>query len=416
MKTDFYKVLQSELDRIDNVKTTKRHEKVITGFTKDHKAIVNGQEYLVFNSNDYLGLRFDEEVKKAEHEASNIYGAGPGSVRFIAGTYKVYKDLESALAKFHGRDDAMVFSSAFAANLAVIFCLIKGQSKDSLVSGSTLVISDSLNHRSIIDGVRVANVKSEQKAIYKHLDYADLERILNENKGKFDRVLVISDGIFSMLGEQADIKMLKTVIDKFDGDYKEGIILFIDDSHGVGSYGATGRGVEEVSEAKCDVLVGTLGKAFGADGGYVVADQIVIDYLRESAATYIYSNSISPSVAGAALESVQTIDTEKGKQLLALLNKNISYFKTAIQQAGFTLASDSQHAIQPILVGDTAKAKLLAEGLFKSNILVTTISYPVVSPGRDEIRVQINSLHTEKDLQYFIDVCTRVGKEIGLIK
>lgn len=416
MKTDFYKVLQSELDRIDNVKTTKRHEKVITGFTEDHKAIVNGQEYLVFNSNDYLGLRFDEEVKKAEHEASNIYGAGPGSVRFIAGTYQVYKDLEKALAQFHGRDDAMVFSSAFAANLAVIFCLIKGQSKDSVVSGNTLVISDALNHRSIIDGIRVANVAKEQKTIYKHLDYADLERILSENKGKFDRVLVISDGIFSMLGEQADMKMLKTAIEKYDKDYKEGILLLVDDSHGVGAYGATGRGVEETSGAKCNVLVGTLGKAFGADGGYVVADQIVIDYLRESAATYIYSNSVSPSVAGAALQSVKMIDTEKGKNLLAVLNKNIAYLKTEIQKAGFKMASDSSHAIQPILIGDTAKAKLLAEGLFKSNVLVTTISYPVVSPGKDEIRVQINALHSEKDLKYFVDTCTRVGKETGLIK
>ncbi len=414
MKTNFYKVLQSELQRIDNVKTTKRHEKVITGFTKDYKAIINGQEYLVFNSNDYLGLRFDKAVKKAEHEASEKYGAGPGSVRFISGTYKVYKDLEKALAQFHDRDDAMIFSSAFAANLAVISCLIKGQSKDSLVSSNTLVISDGLNHRSIIDGIRVANVKSEQKAIYKHLDYSDLERILKENKGKFSRVLVITDGIFSMLGEYADLSKLKNIIEKYNDDYQEGLILLVDDSHGVGSFGETGRGCEEVSGAKCDVLVGTLGKAFGADGGYVVADKTVIDYLRESAATYIYSNCVSPSVAGAALQSVRIIDTQKGKKLLALLNKNIVYFKTAIQQAGFTLASDSQHAIQPILIGDTAKAKLLAEGLFKNNILVTTISYPVVSPGRDEIRVQISALHSKKDLKYFVDHCTKVGKSVGL--
>ena len=147
----------------------------------------------------------------------------------------------------------------------------------------------------------------------------------------------------------------------------------------------------------------------------MVADQIIIDYLRESAATYIYSNCVSPSVAGAALKSVKIINTAKGKKLLTLLNKNITYFKTAIQQAGFTLASDSQHAIQPILIGDTAKAKLLAEGLFKNNILVTTISYPVVSPGRDEIRVQISALHSKGDLKYFVDRCTTVGKEIGLL-
>ena len=415
MKDSFVKVLQSELARIDQAKTSKRQEKVITGFTADHKAIINGKEYLIFNANDYLGLRFDPDVKKAEHEASNTYGAGPGSVRFIAGTYQVYKDLEKALAKFHGRDDAMVFSSAFAANLAVIFCLIKGQSKDSLVSGNTLVVSDSLNHRSIIDGVRVANVMREQKAIYKHLDYADLDRVLLENKGKFERVLVISAGIFSMLGEAADIKKLKEVTEKYSGEYEEGIVLFIDDSHGVGAYGNIGRGVEETSGAKCDVLIGTLGKAFGSDGGYVVGDQILIDYLRESAATYIYSNSVSPSVAGAALESVRLIDTDKGKRLLQSLNKNIAYFKTEIQKAGFKMASESTHAIQPILIGDAAKAKELATGLFENGILVTTISYPVVPPGKDEIRVQINSLHSEENLKYFVSTAARIGKEIGLI-
>src|SRR3989338_10854258 len=177
-KKAFFESLEKEIARIDNSKTAKRNEKIIEGFTKEdvHKAIINGKKYLVFNSNDYLGLRFDKEVKKSEREASEKYGAGPGSVRFIAGTYQVYKDLERALAKFHGRDDAMIFSSAFAANLAVISCLIKGQSKDSLVLSNTLVISDALNHRSIIDGVRVAGIKSEQKAIYKHLDYGDLER------------------------------------------------------------------------------------------------------------------------------------------------------------------------------------------------------------------------------------------------
>jgi len=245
MKDTFIKVLQAELDRIDQAKTSKRQEKIITGFTADHKAIINGKEYLIFNANDYLGLRFDEEVKKAEKEAAETYGTGPGAVRFISGTYQVYKDLEEALAKFHGRDDAMIFSSAFAANMAVIFCLIKGQSKDSLVSGETIVISDALNHRSIIDGIRVAGLSKEQKAIYKHLNYGDLNRVLTENKGKFKRALVISDGIFSMLGEAADVKTLKEIVDKHMGDYEEGVILLIDDSHGIGAYGATGRGVEE---------------------------------------------------------------------------------------------------------------------------------------------------------------------------
>lgn len=406
MKDTFINLLQAEIKRIDDAKTSKRFEKVITGFDSNHKAIINDKKYLVFNSNDYLGLRFDEEVKKGEKEAAEIYGAGPGAVRFISGTYKVYKDLEKALAKFHGRDEAMIFSSAFAANLAVIFCLIKGQSKDSLVSGDTIVVSDALNHRSIIDGIRLAGLSKEQKAVYKHLDYEDLDKILTDNKSKFKRALVISDGIFSMLGDAVDVKVLRKIVEGHMDDYEEGVILLIDDSHGVGAYGATGRGVEEKTGGRADLLVGTLGKAFGADGGYVVGDQVLIDYLRESAATYIYSNSISPSVVGAALKSVEIIDTEKGKNLLEKLNRNIVYFKKEIKKTGFQMASNSDHPIQPILISNAKKAKKIAADLFERGILVTTISYPVVPPGKDEIRVQLNSLHTEEDIKYFVSAVT----------
>jgi glycine C-acetyltransferase len=403
MKHNFYTQLAKELKRIDTANTAKRYERVISGFTPDHKAIINDEEYYIFNSNDYLGLRFHKKVVETEHTIAQQYGAGPGSVRFITGTYKVYKDLEKELAAFHGRDDAIVFSSAFAANLSVISCLIKGQSKDSLVSGNTLVISDALNHRSIIEGIRVANLRTEQRLMYAHLDADDLDKLLHGNKGKFTRVIVITDGIFSMLGEAANLKEIKTVIDTHDTDYEEGVLLVVDDSHGVGAYGQSGRGCEEVSEVKSDVLVGTLGKAFGADGGYAVGDQVVIDYLRESAATYIYSNSISPSVAGAALESVKIVDSGEGAQLLEKLQSNISVFKELTQKAQLELASDSSHPIQPILIGDTAQAKRMTQELFTKHILVTPISYPVVPSGRDEIRVQLSALHSHEDIASFID-------------
>ncbi len=415
MKSNFYKTLQAEVNRIDEAKTTKRQEKIIEGFTTDHLAIIQGKKYQVFNSNDYLGLRFHPDVLAAEHAASQKYGAGPGAVRFISGTFDIYKQLEAQLAQFHQRDDAMIFSSAFATNMAVLFCLIKGQAKNSLVTGETLVISDALNHRSIIDGVRVAGLKSEQKAIYEHLNYAHLEQILTENQGKFTRVLVITDGVFSMLGEYADIVKLKAVTDKFDDQYAEGVLLVVDDSHGVAAFGQSGRGAEEVSGAQCDVLIGTLGKGFGADGGYVVANQVVIDYLRESAATYIYSNSISPSVAGAALRSVQIMQSDEGRRLLQKSRDLIAYFKKQILAAGFQLASDSIHPIQPILIGDTAKAKLFTEGLFEQGILVTTISYPVVPQGRDEIRVQISALHTEEHIDSFVSTSKLIGEKIGII-
>ncbi|MCL4208605.1 aminotransferase class I/II-fold pyridoxal phosphate-dependent enzyme [Patescibacteria group bacterium] len=416
-KQNFYQTLKAEVARIDEAQVAKRQENVIEGFTNDPspKAIIAGKEYQIFNSNDYLGLRHHVTLKKAEHEGSEQYGAGPGAVRFISGSLKVHRDLEKALAKFHGREDAMVFSSAFAANLAVLFSLIKGQSKDSLLNNNTLVLSDELNHRSIIDGIRLAGLESEQKQIFPHLKPSEAAQVLESNKDKFDRVVIVTDGVFSMLGEFQDLKELRRVVDQYDSVYKEGVLLVVDDAHGVAGSGATGRGTEEVSGGKADVLIGTLGKGFGADGGYVVADQVVIDYLRESAATYIYSNSISGATAAAALASVNLVDSAEGQALLASAKENIAYFKEEMTKAGFAFAADSNHAIQPLLIGDATKTKALTKGLFDEGVLVTNINYPVVPKGRDEIRVQISATHTREDLVEFIGKITEVAKKVGVL-
>ena len=416
-KQVFFKSLQAEVSRIDAASVTKRTEHIIEGFTDEAspKAIITGKEFRIFNSNDYLGLRHFQEVKEAEHQASQKYGAGPGAVRFISGSLQVHKDLEHALAKFHGRDDAMVFSSAFATNLAVIFSLIKGQSKDSLVSSNTLVISDELNHRSIIDGVRLANLSSDAKQIFKHLSASSLQEVLQANIGKFERVVVVTDGVFSMLGEFQDLAVLNEVITQYDEKYPQGILLIVDDCHGIGAFGATGRGTEEVSDSTADVLVGTLGKGFGVDGGYVVADKQIIDYLRESAATYIYSNSISPGTAGAALKAVHITNSQRGEQLVRKLSENVRALKEGLTIAGFKFAADSIHPIQPILIGDTEKTKLFTQGLYEEGFLVTNINYPVVPKGKDEIRVQLSASHTAEDISAFIDAATKVGKKLNIV-
>lgn len=416
-KQDFYKVLQSEVDRIDSAQVSKRKEIIIEGFSKEDspKAKIAGKEYRVFNSNDYLGFRHHPEVKKAEEKAAKEYGAGPGAVRFISGSLKVHRDLEKALALFHGRDDAMIVSSAFATNMAVLFSLLKGQSKTSKVSANAVVISDELNHRSIIDGIRLANLPREQKAIFKHLDASDLKKVLEENLSKFDRALVVTDGIFSMLGEYQDLKALREVIDEYDGKYKEGVLLVVDDCHGIAAFGESGKGTEEVSGAQADVLIGTLGKGFGADGGYVVADQVVIDYLRESAATYIYSNNISPGTAGAAQRSVEILDSPEGEKMLERLRENIDRVKKDLAAAGFNFAADSIHPIQPILIGDAAKTVAFKDKLYEAGILVTNINYPVVPEGKDEIRVQLSSSHTVEDLDYFIKSAIEAAKSVGII-
>lgn len=410
--TQFFSLLQQEVDRVDAAKTAKRHERVIEGFATQvgsaPRAIVNGKKYQVFNSNDYLGLRHHPSLHQAEVTASQKFGTGPGAVRFISGSLAIHRQLEQAIAKFHGRDDAMIFSSAFATNLAVIFCLITGQSADSLVKDRVLVVSDALNHRSIIDGIRLANLPKEQRVVFKHLDMTDLKRVLQESLNQFDRVLIITDGVFSMVGEYQNLKALRQVTAEFDDQYAHGIQLIVDDAHGIAAFGQTGRGTEEITGTQADVLVGTIGKGFGADGGYVVADQVVIDYLRESAATYIYSNSISPGTAGAALAAIELLNSPEGQKLLAQSRQNVSFFKTQAQKAGLEFAADSVHPIQPLLIGDPGKTKQLKEALFEMGIIVTNINYPVVPKGRDEIRIQISATHTQADLEYLIAQIAKV--------
>jgi len=417
-KENFSELLKKETERIDGTKTSKRQEKIIEGFTNDPapQAIINNKKYRIFNSNDYLGLRFLPELKKAELQASEKFGAGPGAVRFISGTHQIYIDLEKAIAKFHHREAAICFSSAFAANVAVIYCLIKGPSKDSMVDDDVLVISDELNHRSIIEGIRVGNLPKEKRAVFKHLDCQDLERVLNENKGKFKRVIVITDGIFSMLGEYADLGKIHEVIKKYDQDFEQGVLLVIDDSHGVAAFGENGRGCEDLTGEHSDIIVATFGKGFGSDGGYAVGKKEVIDYLREASATYIYSNPVSPSVAGASLASVKILENKNGKELLKKLKENITYFKEKMKIAGFIFAVDSIHPIQPLLIGDPIKTKELTNKLFDRGFLVTNINYPVVPKGKDEIRIQISAAHTREDLDIFIKNCIEAGRELGLIK
>jgi glycine C-acetyltransferase len=413
----FFEQLQAEVKRIDEAHTSKRQEVIIEGFelTPSPRALIGGKPYLVFNSNDYLGLRHHPSLIKAEHQATEKYGTGPGAVRFISGSLKIHRDLEKALAKFHDRDDGMIFSSAFATNMAVLFSLLKGQSRDSLVDNSVLVISDELNHRSIIDGIRLANLGKEQKAIFKHLSADHLREVLQENLGKHKRALVVTDGVFSMLGEYQDLSKIRQVINEFAHQYELGVLLVVDDAHGVGAFGKTGRGTEEMSGAESDVLVGTMGKAFGADGGYVVGPQAVIDYLRESGATYIYSNNVSPGTAAAALAAVELVDTAQGKKILTTLSSNITYFKEKMNRLGFKFATPSVHPIQAVLIGDTAKTKQLKQALFNQKILVTNINYPVVPPGKDEIRVQISAAHTRNDIDQFLTAAKAAGQKLKLI-
>lgn len=411
---NFYDLLKNELERINKAGTAKRNERIIESFIHAPKtrALIGGKQYLIFNSNDYLGLRFEKKLKEADEKALAEFGTGPGAVRFISGTLRIYKQLEEKTAGFHKREECMIFSSAFAANLSVIPCLIKGQSRDSLISSDVLVVSDELNHRSIIDAIRVSGALSEQKRIYTHQNMSELEKILSENINKYSRVLIVTDGIFSMLGEPAMLPEICNLRDTFTKLYKHGVLVVVDDSHGVGVTGQRGRGVEEIAGVRADVLVGTYGKAFGSDGGYVVADKILIDYFRESAPAYIYSNPISPGTASSSLAAIGMVEGRNGEQLLNKLKMNIRFFKAKILDAGLEFVIDSFHPIQPILIGDSIAAKLISEQLFEAGILVTPINYPVVPKKKDEIRVQINAKHTHEEMNLLIDKLDYLNKKI----
>lgn len=403
-KQHFFAQLSAEVERLKKANISKTPERIIQKVLSPVQVQINDKPYLQFNSNDYLGLRKHPSLLAAEHTATQKYGTGPGAVRFISGTLEIYTELESQLADFHCHQAALLASSAFAINIGVLHALLKPQSKDALVDPNVIVLSDALNHRSIIDGIRVANLSSHQRITYSHLDVEVIASSLDQSQNQFSRAVVITDGIFSMLGEAAPLAQIREVVDRYDQLYPQGVLLVVDDSHGVGVYGQEGRGIEEVTGVYADVLIGTLGKAFGADGGYVVGSNALVDYLRESTATYIYSNSIAPGSAAAALAGLSIVRSPEGAQLRQQVQHHIQSFQEQVLHTPYRLAKQSDHPIQPLLIGDSTAAANLTEKLFAHQILVTNISYPIVPRGADELRIQLNAHHTEADLDTLFKV------------
>ncbi|RLB20341.1 MAG: pyridoxal phosphate-dependent aminotransferase family protein [Deltaproteobacteria bacterium] len=394
------RVLNESLNDLKTKGTFKGKETLITGIKpaepgKGPRYYIEGQgnkEFLKMNGNSYLGLSLNPEVIKAEEEGARRFGAGPGAVRFISGTYQPHAELEERLAKFHNREAAMIFSSAYSTVMGILSLLI---------SSDTIVISDELNHNCIINAIRLS--RPAGKAIYEHLNMADLDTKLKENIGKGKRVIVITDGIFSMRGDYAPLDSIVDICKKYDSKYEEGVITIVDDSHGVGSFGKTGRGVEEYTNTKADILVSTLGKALGVNGGYVVASSITINYLRETAPFYIYSNPITPSEAAASMKSLEILDSEKGLKLLKQMLSLTEQFEEGLQQLGFEIIS-SEHPVVPLMIRDTQQTTELVNHLFNNGILATGLNYPVVPKGDEEIRFQIAADQTENDIDYVLGV------------
>lgn len=350
------------------------------------------KEFIKMNANSYLGMSMNPEVIKAEEDAAQEFGVGPGAVRFISGTHTPHIELEKKLAEFHEREAGMIFSSAYVTSLGVIY---------PLTTKETVVVSDELNHNCIIQAMRLS--RPAAKMIYKHNDMADLKAKLNEALGKGKRCLVITDGIFSMRGDFAPLKELTEICAKFNDKFEEGVITIADDSHGVGAFGKTGRGTEEYTGAKVDVLIGTLGKAYGVNGGYVVASKTVLDYLRETAPMYIYSNPITCSEAAATLKVLDMLVSDWGVKRLEHLAAMTKKFEDGLTSLGFETI-EGPHPVVPLMVRDTAETTKLVNYLTENGVLGTGLNFPVVPKGDEEIRFQVNADHTEADIDEVLNI------------
>jgi glycine C-acetyltransferase len=373
----------------------KGKESVIRGFVpgrdgRGPRYLIEGEgetPFLRMNSNSYLGMALRAEIVGAEDEAAKKYGTGPGAVRFISGTWSPHVALERRLAEFHGRPAAMLFSSAYATVMGLI---------PPLVTDQTAVISDELNHSCIINAIALA--RPAERRIYKHLDMAELERHLAAAAKTCARAIVITDGVFSMRGDHAPLDRIMALARAHDGAFGENVIVVADDSHGVGAFGPTGRGTEEhTGSGPADLLVGTLGKAFGVNGGYVMGDETVIRYLRETSPFYIYSNPIAPGEAAAAARAVAFVASPAGGDLLRHLRAMTARFRDGLARLGLETIPGA-HPIVPLMVRDRARTAALVAHLHRHGVLATGLNFPVVPKGDEEIRFQICADHTPQDI------------------
>ncbi|MBN1211786.1 MAG: aminotransferase class I/II-fold pyridoxal phosphate-dependent enzyme [candidate division Zixibacteria bacterium] len=392
--------LTVELNDLKAKGTTKGKEMVITGVkpaegNRGPRYFVEGhgnKEFIKMNSNSYLGMSLRKDVIAAEEAAAQKFGVGPGAVRFISGTYASHIELEAKLAKFLGREAAMIFSSAYVTSLGVLV---------PLCTKDTVYVSDELNHNCIIQAMRLS--RPSGKFIYKHNDMADMEAKLKESIGHGKRALVVTDGIFSMRGDHAPLDKIVDICKKYDDQFEEGVITVIDDSHGIGAFGKTGGGTEQYTNTRVDILIGTLGKAFGVNGGFVVGSATIIEYLRETAPMYIYSNPITVSETCAAMKAIDIITGPEGKGILEHLGKMTKRFEDGLTTNGYETIP-GPHPVVPLMVRDTPKTADIVKFLTANGVLATGLNYPVVPKGSEEIRFQVCADHTQSDIDYVIGV------------
>ena len=389
--------MRSELDGLHAAGLYKA-ERVITTPQGATIRTADGREVINLCANNYLGLSAHPKVIEAAHEALRTHGYGMSSVRFICGTQDLHKTLEQRIARFVGCEDAILYAAAFDAN---------GGLFEPLLGEQDAVISDELNHASIIDGIRLCKA---QRWRYRHDDMADLERCLQEARAQGARfTLVFSDGVFSMDGTIARLDEMRALADRY------GALLGIDECHATGFMGATGRGTPEHRGVfgKIDIVTGTFGKALGgASGGFTAARTEVVELLRQRSRPYLFSNTLMPAIAGASIAVLDLL--EASTALRDKLEDNTRWFRGAIREAGFAI-KPGEHPIVPIMVHDAAKAQQLAARLLELGVYAVGFFFPVVPKGQARIRVQMSAVHERHHLEAAVAAFGQAGRELGLV-
>ncbi len=403
---DINALVAAELQRLEESQTFK-YETALQS-AQGGVVKVKGRDVVMLASNNYLGMSNHPVVKKAALEGLRKYGYGLASVRFLTGTQTIHLELEKKISRFLKTQDTILFSSSFAANVAFFSALTN--EKLGYEQYTDVIYSDRLNHASIIDGQRLCKPETTERKIYNHCDAADLERQLEADKDNNYRIrMIATDGVFSMEGDLAPLPRLGQLAKRY------GALLFVDDAHGIGVCGATGRGTAEQlgTLGQVDVYAGTLGKAIGgAAGGFLSGSKEMIAYMRQKARPYIFSNSLPPSIVCASMAAFDLL--QKDRSIVRRLHENTAYFRKEIAGLGFRII-DGTHPIVPVMLGEAAVAQEMSARLLKAGVYIKGLWFPVVPKGEARLRAQISAALTRKDLDRALSAFQKVGTSMGLI-
>ena len=393
--TEFLQSIGQELEAI-RAQSLWKVEREIVSSQSAHIAVAGGRKVLNFCANNYLGLANHPALIAAAKEALDSHGFGMASVRFICGTTDLHRRLEERLSTYLGMEDAILFAACFDANAAVF---------EPLFGEQDAIISDALNHASIIDGIRLSKAKRYR---YANNDMNELEARLQEARALGARRIVIAtDGVFSMDGYFADLKSIRNLADKYDA------LVMVDDCHATGFIGPQGRGTPQRAGVRVDILTGTLGKALGGSaGGYIAASKPVVDLMRQRARPYLFSNSLPPPIVAASIKAIEL--AEAGDDLRKRLFENAKTFRTLMSAAGFNLLA-GEHPIIPVMLGEAKLAQDMAKALYDEGIYVTGFFFPVVPQSKARIRTQMSAAHSLADVEAAAAAFTKVGRKLGVI-